>query len=148
MKYQPMKRYSQYAYAGCEPDSDPEEIVEVINMALAALKVPVKILWPETEDDFLSMVVTTDKHANTLSATRYVDALRLADKYKAQWKKDYDFDLDAFLDADRYCKQLFEDCDNATELAEAVALTMDHAEWLDEESHPLWEMVLDYYPND
>ena len=30
---------------------------------------------------------------------------------------------------------------NATKLAEYVAMTLDHDEWLDDETHPLWDIA-------
>lgn len=32
---------------------------------------------------------------------------------------------------------------NATVLAELVAEELDHDEWLDDETHPLWDVVID-----
>lgn len=39
-------------------------------------------------------------------------------------------------------------CENPTQLAEECAIAFDHDEWLDEETHPLWEWVLDYFQED
>ncbi len=32
---------------------------------------------------------------------------------------------------------------NTTELAEGVAFEFEHDEWLDDETHPLWDMVVE-----
>lgn len=37
--------------------------------------------------------------------------------------------------------------DNATNLAENTAWTMGHDEWLDDETHPVWEVALEFFPD-
>ncbi len=36
--------------------------------------------------------------------------------------------------------------DNATNLAEATADVMDHMEWLDDETHVIWDLALEFFP--
>jgi len=37
---------------------------------------------------------------------------------------------------------------NATHLAENAAVEFDHDEWLDDETHWVWEFALDFWPED
>lgn len=45
-------------------------------------------------------------------------------------------------------KMVFESVkvDNATTLAENVANDLDHPEWLDDETHVVWEIATEFFP--
>ena len=71
-------------------------------------------------------------------------------QYQKQWQADYNLSQTVWTQIVRTTKRLLPefidsmtDEVNATVLAEAVAAEYDEWEWLDSETHPLWDLCAD-----
>lgn len=69
-------------------------------------------------------------------------------KYEDQWWRDYKIDREQWLEIEQAMEDEYNQSSsiNPTVLAENTAIAVGHDEWLDDETHPIWELALIFYP--
>ena len=61
------------------------------------------------------------------------------------WESEYGFTEELEINTRLYMSYYRDAFKSPTHLAEETAIALGHDEWLDVETHPIWEMALYYY---
>ena len=65
---------------------------------------------------------------------------------KASWESEYGFTKEMEFQVRKFMAYHSSDCENSTQLAELTADCLNCDEWLDIENHPIWDLALEYDP--